>query len=332
MRFRARLLAALMLVSTLLWSGLGVGPARSGDVLDRVRSQGVLRCGGEPRPGLLTIEAAGQASGLLLDLCGAVAAAVLKPPRRLELHAYDSARAYDAVRDGTDDLFFLTGSQIVDQRLAGKVVPGPAVFYQTTAVMVAESSPARRLADLAGQPICFAQGSNAQRHLEAWFAAHALPFMRMGYQEDVEMDDAYNVQVCHGLAGEVTTLAQVRRDGGVNGLRSRILAEPLAAFPIVAATGTTDAAWSAVVAWSIHTLMRAEVPTADWAAGGLQSLPIAAPELGLDPGWQQRVVEAAGSYGEIYRRNLGGGSPYGLPRGLNALWQDGGLMISPYAE
>jgi general L-amino acid transport system substrate-binding protein len=154
----------------------------------------------------------------------------------------------------------------------------------------------------------------------------------MAYQEDVELYDTYNVQVCRGLAGEVTTLSQVRLDGGVNGLRSRILPEPLAAFPILAATGTQDAEWSAIVAWAIHSLLRADVLTAEWAAGGLDSLPIEAPELGLDKDWQKRVVGAAGTYGDIYRRNLGDESPYKLRRGLNAPWQDGGLFIAPYAE
>jgi general L-amino acid transport system substrate-binding protein len=199
--------------------------------------------------------------------------------------------------------------------------------------MVSESAPAQHLADLAGRPICFSTASNGHRHVEAWFAAHQLDFVRMGYQEDVEMFDAYNVQACKGLAGEVTTLAQVRLDGGVNQLRSRILPEPLAAFPIMAITGTKDAEWSAVVAWTVHTLLRAETPKAEWAAGGVESLPVVeAPELKLSKGWQTRVVDAVGSYGDIYRRNLGEGSPYRLPRGLNASWADGGLFMAPYLE
>ena len=113
--------------------------------------------------------------------------------------------------------------------------------------------------DLAGQPICFLQGTNAHRHLEAWFAAHSLEFVRMAYQEEVELYDTYNVQVCRGLASEVTELAEVRLDGGVNNLQSRVLPEPLAAFPIIAATSTKDAEWAALVAWTVHTLMRAEV-------------------------------------------------------------------------
>jgi general L-amino acid transport system substrate-binding protein len=304
----------------------------AGSVLDKVRQTGVIRCGGEPRPGMVALRPDRTAAGLFLDICRAIGTAAFGPEGRFEFHQYDASNAYDGVRDGSDDVFFLDASEIVEEHLAGLVVPGPAVFYQTTAVMVAQSSPAQHVSDLAGQPICFSQGSNAHRHLEAWFAAHHLEFVRMAYQEDVELYDTYNVQVCRGLASEVTELAEVRLDGGVNNLQSRILPEPLAAFPILAATGTKDAEWAALVAWTVHTLMRAEVPTAEWAAGGLDSLIIAAPEFGLPKDWRKRVIDAVGTYDDIYRRNLGDGSPYKLPRGLNASWQAGGLMAAPYLE
>jgi general L-amino acid transport system substrate-binding protein len=124
----------------------------------------------------------------------------------------------------------------------------------------------------------------------------------------------------------------MRLDPGVNRLESRLLPEPLAVFPLLAATSTTDAEWSAIVAWSIDSLLRAEAPEAAWAAGGLASLPIAAPRLGLDQAWQKRVVAAAGTYGDIYARNLGALSPFGLARGPNAPWQEGGLFVAPYAD
>jgi general L-amino acid transport system substrate-binding protein len=304
----------------------------AGSVLDKVRESGVIRCGGEPRPGMVALGPGGTAAGLFLDICRAIGTAVFGPEGRFEFHQYDAANAYAGVRDGSDDVFFLDTSEILEQHLAGIVVPGPAVFYQTTAVMVAEASPAQHLSDLAGQPICFLQGSNAHRHLEAWFAAHKLEFVRMAYQEEVELYDTYNVQVCRGLASEVTQLAEVRLDGGVNNLQSRMLPEPLAAFPIVAATATKDAEWAALVAWTVHTLMRAEVPTAEWAAGGLDSLMVEAPELGLPKDWQKRVIDAVGTYEDIYRRTVGDGSPYKLPRGLNASWQAGGLLAAPYSE
>jgi general L-amino acid transport system substrate-binding protein len=324
--FVLRACIAAMLVAA------SAAPARAGAVLDRVRTEGTIRCGAEPRPGLLGADADRRAGGLLLDLCRAIGAAVLEPPGRFEFRQYDAPAAYDAVRDGGDDVFFLTASEIIDEGLAGRILPGPTVFFQTTAVMVADSAKAQHLTDLAGQSICFSLGGNAQRHLEAWFAARHLDFVRMAYREDVELFDTYNAQVCRGLAAEVTTLAAVRLDGGANELRSRILPEPLAMFPILAATGTKDAEWAAIVAWTIHTLLRAEVPSARWAAGGLDSLPLAAPELGLAKDWQKRVVDAVGTYADVYRRNLGDGSPFKLPRGLNAPGPDGGLFVAPYSE
>jgi len=320
--------ASLVLLVSIVFSPAG----NAGSVLDRVKQNGVLRCGAKFRPGLVSVRPDGRAAGLLLDFCRAVGAAVLVPESRFEFYQYESSESYEAIRKNEHDVFFLSASELIDEDLAGKVVPGPTVFYETTSVMVSESSTAQHLADLAGRPICFPMVSNAHRHIEAWFAAHHLDFIRMGYQEEVEMNDAYNVQVCKGLAGEVTNLAQVRLDGGVNDLHSRILPEPLAAFPIMAATGTKDAEWSAIVAWTVHTILRAETPKADWAAGGVESLPVKAPELQLAKDWQTRVVGAVGNYGDLFRRNLGEDSPYRLPRGLNAPWQEGGLILAPYSE
>jgi general L-amino acid transport system substrate-binding protein len=306
--------------------------AHAGNVIDRIKAGGIIRCGGAPRPGLVGVAPDGRAFGLYLDVCRAIGAALLGPEGRIEFHQYDSNKAFDAARAGSDDVFFLSGSEILAAGLAGKVTPGPAIYFATTAVMVADASPVRDLADLAGQSICFSQGANAHRNLEAWFAAHRLDFIRMGYQEDVELFDTYNAQVCRGQAGESTVLAAVRLSGAGKALHSRILPEPLAVFPILAATPTQDAQWSALVAWAIATLQRAEISTTPWAAGGLDALPIKAPELGLAPDWQKRVVAAAGTYAEIYARNLGASSPLKLPRGPNAPWQDGGLFAPPYLE
>jgi len=322
----------LRLVAAALLLALTAPGAHAGTVLDRVRHDGVVRCGGEARPGLMKIGTDGHSAGLLLDLCRAIGAAVLGPDGRFEFHQYESSKSYDAVRNNEDDVFFLSATEMAEEGLTGKVLPGPPVFFETTAVMVSEASPAQHLSDLAGKPICFPIARNGARHLEAWFADHKLDYIRMGFQADVEMNDAYNVQVCKGLAGEITTLAEVGIDGGVNHLKSRILPETLAAFPILAATGTRDAEWAAVVAWAVHTLQRAEVGTTYWRTGGAESLPVEADDLKLPKDWQKRVVGAAGSYADIYQRNLGDGSPYHLPRGPNAAWQNGGILLAPYID
>lgn len=306
--------------------------AKAGSVFDRVKKRGVVLCGSVQRPGLATINSNGRWSGLNVDVCRAVAAAVLGSPERIEYHGYETPKDFDAVHNHQDDVYFLTGSEIVEQNLTGKVVPGPAVFLESHAVMIASSSAAQHVVDLAGDSICFMIGSPSERSLSAYFDALRKSWFRRAFSEESEMIDAYNVQNCHAIAGEITTLATMHLDPGVNRLSSRILPEPLTAFPVMAVTGTDDAQWSAIVAWTVHALISAERPQTQWYAGATGAMPIAAVELGLNKEWQRSVVAGVGNYGDIYERNLGKGSPLRLERDLNASPMRGGALLSPFIE
>jgi general L-amino acid transport system substrate-binding protein len=99
------------------------------------------------------------------------------------------------------------------------------------------------------------------------------------------MTDTYVAQNCHAFAGEITTLAAIRLDPGVNHLSGRMLPENLAAFPVMAVAGTADARWAAIVAWTVQTPVSAERPQTRWYAGGAGDMPIRATELGLERGW-----------------------------------------------
>jgi general L-amino acid transport system substrate-binding protein len=305
--------------------------AKAGPIVVRIKSSGVIRCGGVPRPGLVDRSADGAPSGLYLDLCRAVGAALLGPEGRIEFHPYDSDKAFARVADGTDDLFFLDGSDIADHRLAGAVTSGPAVYFVSTAVMVHGAAPIRQLSDLAGKSICFYQGDTAHLNLEASMAGRRLDFVRMGYMEYTELNDSYNSGVCDAQVGEGGDLAAARLEQHA-APASRILTEPLATFPVFAATPPSDPQWSAIVAWSTYALQRAELPATPWTPAGLKSLGTDGRELGLAEDWTKRVVGAAGSYADMYTRNLGEGSPLKLPRGPNAPAELGGLFVTPFRE
>jgi general L-amino acid transport system substrate-binding protein len=124
----------------------------------------------------------------------------------------------------------------------------------------------------------------------------------------------------------------MRQRKGVNRFDSRILAEPLSVFPLLATTPASDAQWARVVAWTVHLLQAAEQKETAWRAGAAKALPLTGPELGLDPAWRDKVLAAVGDYGAIYARNLGDASPFGLARGVNAPWTAGGLIAPPVAE
>jgi general L-amino acid transport system substrate-binding protein len=300
-------------------------------VVDRIRAEGVIRCGGVPRPGLVGPSPDGRAaSALYLDLCRAIGAALLPPEGRIEFRAYDSDRAFDRVRESADDLAFLDGSEILDERLAGRIVPGPPVVFVSTGAMVPESSPIESFGDLAGKSVCFYQGSNAHRNLQAAMAARRLDFVRKGFTEYGELYDAYDAGICDAAVGETGDLAAARL--AAKAPKSRILREPFATFPVLALAPAIDPQWSAIVAWAVYALQRAEQPAAAWQASGLGSLPIDARELGLAEDWRGRVVGAAGTYARMFDRNLGEGSPLKLPRGPNAPAEAGGLFVTPFRE
>ena len=306
--------------------------ARAGPVVDRIKSTGVIRCGGVPRPGLVGQSPDGrEAGGLYLDLCRAVGAVLLGKDGRFEFHAYDSEKAFERVEDGADDLSFLDGSDIADHRLAGKIELGPAVYFVSTTAMVHGDSPVRSLGDLGGKSICFYQGASAHMHLEGFMAAHGLGFARMAYTEYGELYDAYNARICEAVVGETGDLAAARLSENAE-TPSRILAEPLATFPVFAATPASDPQWSAIAAWAIYALERAELAASPWSAAGLDSLGAPGPDLSLGDDWAKRVVGAAGSYADIYARNLGDRSRFRLPRAANAPAEAGGLFVTPHRE
>jgi general L-amino acid transport system substrate-binding protein len=321
-----RTLTRIAILGSALYIAAG---ATAGPVTERIAQRHLVRCAAVERPGLFTRSAVGP-HGLYVDLCRAVAAAVLGDPDRIEFHLYESARDFDAIRSKNDDLFFLSGSEIHQNHLEDVILAGPAVYIESESVLVPATSAARDLPQLAGEDICFLIGSAAERGLEAYFAEHKVSFIRHAYSEDGEMNDAYQVQQCHALAGERTTLASSAAARAQ--LSSRILPSALIEFPIIAATSTEDGPWAAIVHWTILTLLAADRPGTAWSAGGKNALPIQAAELGLAGDWQKRVLEATGSYSSIYERNLGAGSPLKLDAGPNANRIESGILIAPFIE
>jgi general L-amino acid transport system substrate-binding protein len=217
---------------------------------------------------------------------------LLGPEGRIDFHPYDSDKAFARVADGADDLFFLDGSDLADHRPARSAL-GPAVYFVSTAVMVHGGAAIQQLSDLRGKSICLYQGDNAHLNLEASMAARRLDFIRMGYMEYGELHDAYNARICEAQVGESGNMAAARLDEGA-APASRILTEPLATFPAFAATPASDPQWSAIVAWAIYPVQRAELPATPWAAAGVTSFGAGGRDLGLADDWAKRLIGAPG--------------------------------------
>lgn len=295
------------------------GAAHAGATFDRVQAEHTVRCGAAERPGFAETDD-GRVEGLAVDLCRAVAVAVGGPGAKIVFHTYESGADFEAVRSGTDDLFFLSGDDVADEALAGHIVPGPTVFVEQVALLVPEASPVQRPADFAGTGVCFMTGSRAHAALEMSLGAIQPPVVRMAFQEQVEMIDAYNAGRCAAMAEEATTLAVLRSLPAINRRPSRLLPDPLDAYPLFAATPPGDGEWSAAVAWVLDAMLAADRAPSRWRPDWSAVAP------GLRPGWRREVLDEVGTFCSLYDRHLGQNSPLRLPPGPNRPWPEGLLL------
>ncbi len=311
-----RLLAVACLAASAGQVRAQARPTRT--TLESVRARGFVRCASVERPGLATRDADGAWSGLHVELCRAVAAAVFGPAAPIDIHGAGTDASFARTGGGGDDIAFLSFAEMAEHGLADRLVPGPTVFVESHDLIVAADSSIRHVADLATSPICFIIATAANDSLEGWFGERHIPIVRYAFREEDEMADAYAVGRCKALVGESTALAATRLDGGVNHLRSRFLPEHLASFPIVAATPLAgDAQWAAIVAWCIATLRAAETADSAFQAGGTRAIPVPGDGLGLAADWQATVIATVGDYGAMFERTLGASSPLKLERGMN---------------
>jgi general L-amino acid transport system substrate-binding protein len=315
---------ALLLVVAI--GSLCLTPEARAGALDRIRTDNVLRCGSAIRPGLAFPAIDHTWHGINVDLCRAIAAAVLGEGGRIAFTGYFLPKDFARIRSGEDEVAFLTTTEIATNGLFGGVLPGPTVFNETTSVMVWTTSDIKHVSDLGQHKVCVEPGTPSERNLLDFAARHGWQPSLSPWMEVEEMMDAFEVGRCPAVVGEGTALAALRLNSAREGHPADILPEPLAMTPVFVATPIADPIWTAAVDWSVETVL--------WAGergtrADAHSLSIPAEALGLTGDWQARVVAAAGSYEDIYRRSVGSDSILDLPPGPNASWRAGGLLVVP---
>ncbi len=277
------LLAALL---GLLWAGGAAAQSRSR--LDDIRTAGIMTCAAEARPGFADSVDDAAPQGVAVQLCRALAIAVLGPQARIRFTLPEADAAFDDLGRGGADVVFLTAASLSLHHLTASFVPGPVVFFDPIAALVPAASSVHAPEDLAGRPICVKIGSPGHAALEARLGQLAPPVMRMTFREDVEMLDTYNVGGCDAAVDEASRLAEMRGLGGVNRLKSRVIAPPLGMTSIIAATPASDGAWSGLVFWVLDALIADRQPPSPWRGE------LAVAVHGLRPGWRAEVKAALG--------------------------------------
>ena len=334
--FRIRTLAA----ATAALLATFVTPAHAGKTLDAIKSKGQLACG--VSTGVIGFSAAdsqGQWRGLDVDVCRAIAAAVLGDPNKVRWVPLNSQQRFTAIQSGEVDILSRNTTWSLT-RDAGLGLHFTAVtYYDGQGFLVAKKSKVTSAKQLKNAEICVQSGTTTERNLADWFRAQGIKVKPVVFEKFEPSIKAFFSGRCQAYTTDASALAFIRTKEAPNPDDYLVLPEIISKEPLGPAVRRGDDEWFAVVKWVVQALVEAEeLGITQAKVDALKTSPDPAIQrflgvgedlgksLGLDREWAARAVKAGGNYGEIFERNVGAGSPLKLPRGLNAQWNKGGLM------
>jgi general L-amino acid transport system substrate-binding protein len=222
-----------------------------------------------------------------------------------------------------------------------RVLFGPVTFYDGQGFLVPERLHVDHAADLAGVPVCVAEGSEHDVTLTAYFLRHQIALDKVRVVDGPAGGRALADGRCQAFSADVSELASVRSE--MEHPRSfRILADRISQEPLAQLVRQEDVDLFNVLRWTVFAMIAAEelgVTSANISEMAARDDPEIARLLGVSPGngaalgldeaWARHVIAGVGNYGEVFERNLGTATPIALERGLNALWTRGGLLFAP---
>lgn len=335
--------AGFGLAMTMIAGAAGAQTLAPSPTLDAIRQRGQLECGVHlGLPGFSFANDRGEWSGLDVDFCRALAAAVLGDATKVRFTPTSVQQRWPVLQSGQVDLLS-RNTTITFSRNATLGVNFQGInFYEGQTFLVRRSANAKTARDLDGASVCVAAGSTEEKNAADWFRERNLRITIINFQRNDDAIAAYDAERCDSYTAGVGALAGQRvklrnPDAHV------ILPEPISNDPQGPVTRYGDERWQAVVRWVLNGMiaaealgvtsqnveqMRASSQNAEvrrllGAEGGFGAM------LGLNNDWMFQAIRQVGNYGESFERTVGAGSALKMERGQNQLWTRGGLLFTP---
>ncbi len=320
-----------------------------GDTLNAIRDRGSFSCGvNQAVPGFGFVDEDGNYSGFDIDYCRALAVAVFGDEDAVEYVPLDAAQRFTALQSGEIDVLIRNTTWTATRDGAEGATFLTTTFYDGQGMMVRADEGFSSIEDMADTAVCVLSGTTTELNLATRFGS--IPYTPQTFDDNETLQAAFIAGQCDGWTSDKSQLAGVRSnfpdaEGGPDSLV--ILDETFSKEPLGPAVRDGDSEWAQVVDWvvlvtilaeelgidstnvdgfgdtentDIRRLLGLEITDADG------NTTVFDPGLGLETDWVAGVIAAVGNYGEIYDRNV---EPLGVPRGPNALFEDGGLLYAP---
>lgn len=337
MKLRSKALAGLLATCAL---GL-LASAASAGTLDTVKSKGVLTCGANTGlAGFGIPDDKGQWTGLDVDVCRAIAAAVLGDAKKVKFVALDAKNRFTALQSGEVDVLSRNTTETSSRASTLGLIFGPVTYYDGQGFLVKKKLNVASAKDLNGASVCVQQGTTTELNLADYFRSNGMKYESVAFQSEDETLKAYESGRCDAFTTDASGL-YAERLRLANPDENIVLPEIISKEPLAPSVRQGDDPWYNVMTYSVYAMVNAEElgvtsknvdemkksdnPNIRRLLGveGEQGK-----AFGLTNDWAYNIIKQVGNYGEVFDRNVGEGSPLKIKRGLNALWTKGGLQYS----
>ena len=318
-------------------------PAHAGKTLDGIKSRGQLVCGvNTGLAGFAAADSAGKWSGLDIDVCRALAAAVLKDPEKVKYVPLNAQQRFTALQSGEVDVLARNTTFTLTRDASLGLTATVTNYYDGQGFMVPVKSKIKNAKQLKGQTVCVQSGTTTEKNLTDYSKANGLGIKPVVFEKLEAAENAYFTGRCIAYTTDASGLSSTRSKVAKDPKEHIILPDLISKEPLGPMVRRGDDEWFAIVKWVMYGLLEAEEygvkqTNVDQMMSStdpvVQRLLGAGNEdtgklLGLDKDWLARAIKAVGNYGESFERNVGPNTPLNLPRGLNNLWNKGGLMYA----
>jgi general L-amino acid transport system substrate-binding protein len=320
---------------------LGAASA-SAATLETVKQKGVLTCGSNTGlAGFGLPDDKGNWTGLDVDFCRAVAAAIFNDPTKVKFIALNAKDRFTALQSGEVDVLARNGTWTMSREAQLGLLFGGVNYYDGQGFMVRKKLNVSSALELNGASVCVQQGTTTELNLADFFRANNLKYEGVVFATDAETIKAYESGRCDAFTTDSSGL-YAERQKLVNPDEHIVLPEIISKEPLAPAVRKGDDKWFDLVRWTHFAMLTAE-ELGITSKNVDEKLKSDNPEvkrllgtegdfgkqLGLSNAWAYQIIKLVGNYGETFDRNVGEGSKLKIKRGLNALWSKGGLQYAP---
>lgn len=335
----------ILVVSSILCIGAFALPdsARAGATVDAIKARGNVVCAANGnRMGISALDSKGEWQGLDVDTCRAVAAAVLGDAKKAQFLKTTSQTRFTVLQTGEVDIMTANATWTLSRDTKLGVDFVTPTFHDGQGIMINKKLGVKSPKELNGATVCVTPGSTSEKIAGDLQRSLGIKLTLIVIENMKELNTAFFSGRCDVHIQSTSGLSANRAAVATNPEDFIILPGIYGKDPMGPVVRQGDDQWRDIVNWTVFAMIGAEElgitsknvddmlkskdPEVQRFLGVKDKLGEA---LGLDNQWAYRIVKQVGNYGEVFERNVGKSSPLKLERGINSLWMNGGLLISP---